>query len=55
MLIHKEQRVYRQNVDKYTGAESNSSFKQSQRVLKTIWYFIGIPVYSTTEILPTTD
>jgi hypothetical protein len=54
MLIHKKQIVFKQIVDRYSG-ERPSTWKSTQRVLKTTWYFIGIPVYSTTEILTTTD
>jgi len=55
MLIHKKQTVFKQNVDSRTGQPTDSSFNTRQRVLRTTWYFLGIPVYSTTEILTTTE
>jgi len=55
MLIHKKQIVFKQNVDSRTGQPTDSSLNTRQRVLRTTWYFIGIPAYSTTEILTKTD
>ena len=55
MIIHKKQQYLNQVVDKYSGKKDfTSSFRVSQTVLKTTWYFLGIPLYSTSDIISST-
>lgn len=55
MIIHKKQQYLKQIVNVYSGKKSKDGFNAvSQTVLKTTWYFLGIPVYSTSEIISST-
>ncbi len=54
MLIHKKQVLFNQRSDYLTGEKTKSSFAPKQKILKTTWYFIGIPVYSVSEIISST-
>ena len=55
MIIHKKQSYVKQMVDRYSGKKSKDGlFVVTQTVLKTNWYFLGIPVYSSSEIISST-
>lgn len=56
MIIHKKQSYVKQMVNRYSGKKSKDGlFVVTQTVLKTTWYFLGIPVYSSSEIISSTQ
>ena len=55
MIIQKKQLYVKQMVDRYSGKKSKDGlFVVSQTILKSTWYFVGIPIYSTCEIISST-
>lgn len=53
MIIQKKQSYVVEHISEITGKveKYGSYYSKTQKSLKTTWYFVGIPIYSTKEIL----